>query len=149
MGAVTYSDEKVDGHIANEFIPLRQPPDGKTADAYHLRWTPTLLALDDTGFEHHRLVGFLRPDHFLPALILMKAKVRFAHARFDESLFLFDQIIEDYPDSFSAPEAIYLGAVSLYRIEKDARILKEAWQDMKARFPDSEWAQRMWPYSLL
>lgn len=149
MGAVTYPDEKVSLYVENEFIPLRQPPDGKTADAYHLRWTPTLLVLDGQGHEHHRLVGFLRPEHFVPTLMLMKGKTRFAHARFEESLTLFNQILEEYPGSFPAPEALYLGAVSRYRLEKDTNILKEAQQDITARYPDSEWAQRMWPYSKL
>ena len=149
MGAVTYPDHEVSEYIINEFIPLRQPPDGKTADDFHLRWTPTLLVLDDQGSEHHRLVGFLRPEQFLPALMLMKAKTRFAHARFQEAAILFDQILKEHSGSFSAPEAVYLGAVSHYRLEKDAGILKAAQQEITKRYPDSEWSMRMWPYSLL
>jgi hypothetical protein len=149
MGAVTYPDAKVSEYIHNEFIALRQPPDGEKADAFFLRWTPMVLALDPAGREHHRLVGFLRPEHFIPTLMLMKAKTFFAHARFAESLALFNQILKEYPDSFPAPEAVYLGAVSRYRLEKDASILKAAQKEMLARFPNSEWAQRMYPYSLL
>jgi len=149
MGAVTYPDTEVSSYIDNQFIPLRQPADGPLADAFFLRWTPMVLALDIKGHEHHRLVGFLRPQHFLPTLMLMKAKTFFAHARFAESLTLFNQILKEYPQSFPAPEAVYLGAVSRYRLEKDPGILKAAQQDITARYPDSEWAQRMWPYSTL
>lgn len=149
MGAVTYPDAKVADYINNEFIALRLPPDGEKADAFHLRWTPTLLALDAKGHEHHRLVGFLRPEHFVPTLMLMKAKTLFAHAKFESALAILNQILKEYSDRFPAPEAVYLGAVSRYRLEKDAGILKAAQQDIIKRYPDSEWAQRMYPYSLL
>jgi hypothetical protein len=149
MGAVTYPDAKVTDYINNEFISLRLPPEGEKADAFHLRWTPTILALDAQGNEHHRLVGFLRPEHFLPTLMLMKAKTLFAHASFEKALAVFNQILKDYSKSFPAPEAVYLGAVSRYRLEKDPGVLKAAQQDISKRYPDSEWTQRMYPYSLL
>lgn len=149
MGAVTYPDANVIKYIENEFVALRLPPNGEKADAFHLRWTPTIIVLDSEGHEHHRMVGFLRPEHFLPTLMLMKAKTFFAHARFEESLALFSQILEQHPLSFPAPEAVYLGAVSRYRLEKDPGILKAAQHDITKRYPDSEWAQRMYPYSLL
>jgi hypothetical protein len=149
MGAVTYPDNKVIEFINREFVALRTPANGERADAFYLRWTPTILVLDAKGHEHHRLVGFLRPENFLPTLMLMKAKAFFAHARFEQSLTLFEQILKEHPRSFPAPESVYLGAVCRYRLEKDPGILKAAQQDITKRYPDSEWAQRMYPYSLL
>lgn len=149
MGAVTYPDRKVQDFINVNFIPLRLSPNGEKADTFFLRWTPTLLALDSDGHEHHRVVGFLEPRQFIPALMLMKAKVFFAHARFTEVRYIFEQILKEYPKSFAAPEAVYLGAVSKYRLEKDPGVLKAAQQDITVRYPDSEWAHRMLPYRLL
>ncbi len=149
MGAVTYPKAEVKRFIEEELVPLRLPTEGDRADSFHLRWTPTILILDPQGHEHHRLVGFLEPDEFLATLKLMKAKTLFARARFAEALDWFERLLKDNPGTFAAPEAVYLGAVCRYRLEKDASILKKAQERMVRDYPSSEWAQRMKPYSLL
>ena len=78
MGAVTYPDSRVAEFINNRMIPLQMLYDAQPyASDYNVKWTPTIITLDQKGKEHHRIVGFLPPDEFIPGLLLGTAKVNF------------------------------------------------------------------------
>jgi len=149
MGAVTYPNAEVITYLNTELITLRLAPSGPRADAFFIRWTPSLLILDNSGAEHHRQVGFLPPEHFLPALMLGNAKASFARADFAGALTRLERLLAEHPQAFAAPEAVYLRGICLYRTTKDASNLKKAWQHLSAAYPASEWAQRSAPYRLL
>jgi len=149
MGEFTYSDAKVAEYLNSEVAAVKLDPDGPLSERFFVRWTPVIMGLDAQGDEHHRQVGFLPPEQYLPALMLMKAKARFAHRRWKEALEVFEQILKHHGGSFAAPEAVYLGAVSRYRLEKDASVLKAGQERMARDYGQSEWAARMQPYRLL
>jgi len=149
MGAVTYPKAEVISYLNTELVPLRLPPSGPRSDAFFIRWTPSLLILDKSGKEHQRQVGFLPPEHFLPALMLGNAKASFAHGDFAGALAGLERLLNEHPQSFAAAEAVYLRGVCLYRTTKDASNLKKGWQKLSAEYPASEWAQRAAPYRLL
>lgn len=149
MGTVTYPNAQVISFLNNELIPLRLAPRGPRSDAFFIRWTPSLLTLDKTGSEHRRQVGFLPPEHFLPGLMLGNAKVSFAQADFAGALTWLEKTLNEHPQSFGAPEAVYLRGVCLYRTTKDASNLKKAWEKLSSEYAQSEWAQKSSPYRLL
>jgi tetratricopeptide (TPR) repeat protein len=150
MGAVTYPNPEVGEFIQKYFIPLQLLFDAKPlAKDFQIKWTPSILTLDGGGKEHHRTVGFLAPEEFIPSLMLGLAKTRFDLDQFDEALVHLDQIIAKYPKSGSAPEAVYLRGVARYKSTHDAKKLKEAFEQLKESYPTSEWAQRAAPYRLL
>ncbi len=150
MGAVTYPDAKVAEFINNRMIPVQLLFDAKPyADNFNIKWTPTIIVLDEDGKEHSRTVGFLSPEEFIPSLMLGIVKARFNLNRFNEALSEAGQIIADYPKSRATPEAIYLQGVAGFKSTHDPAHLKAAYQKLQAEYPASEWTERAQPYSLL
>ena len=150
MDAVTYPDETVARFIQSSTIPLRVPFDHKPlAEDFNVKWTPTIITLDEEGKEHHRTLGFLAPEEFIPSLILGRGKMHFDRDRFREALSDMETILTGYPSSGSAPEAIYLMGVSTYKLTHEAKPLKDTYERLQREYPQSEWTKRAYPYRLL
>lgn len=150
MDAVTYPDSKVAVFVSENIIPLRIAHNAEPlATDFNVKWTPNLIVLDPDGKEHHRVVGFLPPDQFIPFLLLGMAKQHFDRNQLDKALTHLERLLTDYPRSDSAPEAVYLQGVCRYKSQHDVRALKEAYERLTGRYPASEWAKRAQPYRLL
>jgi hypothetical protein len=150
MDAVTYPNDRVIEFIQKNMIPLRVAFDAQTlATQFNLKWTPTLITLDADGKEHQRTVGFLPPEELIPSLMLGITKSHFDRVRFSEALSTLDKLLKDYPKSDSAPEAIYLQGVCRYKSTHTPKPLKEAYEQLQAKYPSSEWTKRAYPYRLL
>jgi len=150
MDAVTYPDAKVISFMQKNVIPLRVNFDAQPlATDFNVKWTPTIVILGNQGEEHHRTVGFFSPEGLIPSLLLGIAKVHFETEQFDKALTNLEKLLSDYPNSSSAPEAIYLKGVNLYKSTEDPKPLKLAYENLEANYPDSEWTQRAYPYRLL
>jgi Outer membrane lipoprotein len=150
MGAVTYPDSKVAGFVNDRMIPIQLLADAKPyADDFNVKWTPTVIVLDEDGKEHSRTVGFLPPEEFVPSLLLGIIKAHFDLNHFSETLTDAEKLIADYPKSRATPEAIYLQGVAGYKSTHDPKHLKAAYQKLQAEYPASEWTERAQPYNLL
>ena len=150
MGAVTYPNEKVVEFIEKYLVPIQVLFDSQPlATNFNVQWTPTVITLDEEGKEHHRTVGFLSPEEFIPSLMLGVAKSNFDRGKFDKAITMLEGILKDYPKSDAAPEAVYVRGVALYKSTHKADPLKEAYKKLQAEYPSSEWAKRAQPYSLL
>jgi tetratricopeptide (TPR) repeat protein len=150
MGAVTYPDERVVTFILENLIPLQVKSDAQPlATDFNVKWTPTLVTLDSDGKEHHRTVGFLPPEELVPSLLLGIAKCHFDRERYEEALKALSRLLESYPKSDAAPEAIFLRGVSLYKSTHNPKPLKEAYEKLQAEYPSSEWTKRAYPYRLI
>jgi len=150
MDAVTYPDARVIQFISQKMIPLRVLFDAQPLSAdFNIKWTPSLITLDAKGKEHHRTLGFLAPEELIPSLVLGIAKSDFEADQFDEALAGLDQLLAEYPKSDSTPEAVYLRGVCRYKSTQDPKPLKEAYEQLKAQHPSSEWTKRAYPYRLL
>jgi outer membrane protein assembly factor BamD (BamD/ComL family) len=66
------------------------------------------------------------------------AKSHFDRGRFEEALSTLDKLLAGYPNSDSAPETIYLQGVSKYKSTHIAKPLKEAYEQLQAKYPSSE-----------
>ena len=150
MDAVTYPAANVAEFIQKEMIPLRiQFNTQPFATDFNVQWTPTVITLDVDGKEHHRTVGFLSAEELIPSLLLGIAKCHFDRERFNEAISSLDKLLTEYPNSDSAPEAIYLRGVSKYKSTHDPKPLKGAYEQLQANYPSSEWTRRAYPYRLL
>ena len=150
MDAVTYPDERVTEFLQKNMIPLRVAFDAQPLSTdFNIKWTPTLITLDSDGKEHHRTVGFLPPEELIPSLMLGIAKSYFDREKFIEALSTLDKLLKDHPKSDSAPEAIYLQGVCRYKNTREAKPLKEAYEQLQAHYSSSEWTKRAYPYRLL
>ena len=150
MDAVTYPDAKVIRFITEKMIPLRVAFDAQPLSAdFNIKWTPALITLDPDGNEHHRTVGFFAPQELIPSLLLGMGKSYFETDRFDEGTESLERMLREYPESGSAPEAIYLRGVCRYKSTQNPEPLKAAYEQLTAEYPSSEWTKRAYPYRLL
>jgi len=150
MDAVTYGTEEVANLIHKYLIPLRITTGDETLDEeYHHFWTPTVAVLNYKGDELQKSVGFLGPDEFTAAIHLGLAKVHLDGGEFDTAMISLKKILETFPESDTAPEALYLSGVVLYQASKDPGKLKEAYEKLQQRYPASCWSKRAAPYRLL
>ena len=150
MGAVTYPNEKVVDFIERHMVPIQVLFDSQPlATRFNIQWTPTVITLDEEGKEHHRTVGFLSPEEFIPSLMLGVAKCHFDREKFDKAISILEDILKKHPKSDATPEAVYVRGVSLYKSTHKADPLKEAYRRLQAEYPSSEWTKRAQPYGLL
>ncbi|MEI6128262.1 MAG: tetratricopeptide repeat protein [Pseudomonadota bacterium] len=150
MDAVAYPEPLVINFINNNLVALRLPADDKNIGAsYRIKWTPALLILDGDGVEHSRTLGFFSPRELIPSLLLGMGKACFNKPDRPQAASLFERIINEYPKSFQAPEAIYLHGVARYIESHDITNLIGIYDRLAADYPDSEWSMRAAPYKLL
>jgi hypothetical protein len=136
--------------INGRVVPVRVPHDHKPlAEKFGIKWTPTLITLDSEGKESHRTVGFLGPQELIPSLLLGMGKAHFEAGGFAEAIAFFDEILGDDPGSDSAPEAVFLPGVALYKGTKDPKPLRIAYDKFTSDDPGSEWTRRAYPYRLI
>ena len=150
MDAVSYPDAQVTEFINDRLVPLRLPADDPVlGPKFGIKWTPSLLILDSDGKEHSRTLGFFTPDELIPALLLGIGKGHFNRGERGEAMRRFGALLERYPRSFSAPEAVYLNGVSGYIESHDVSNLIRLYDRLSSEYPGSEWAMRADPYRLL
>ncbi|HEU0022110.1 MAG TPA: thioredoxin fold domain-containing protein [Dehalococcoidia bacterium] len=150
MDAVTYSNQRVIREVNNRTVPLRvHHKTEPLATEFNIRWTPTLIVLDGDGREHHRTVGYLPPEEFISWLLLGTAKSHFDREELGPALELLDELLTKHSESDSAPEAIYLRGVSRYQLgedHSDLSAMREAYEQLDAKFPGNEWTKRATVY---
>jgi hypothetical protein len=143
-----YPDERVVKLVQDNFIPARvhvkeQPEDfRRLGQRYNAQWTPTLLIIDPEGTERHRVEGFLPVEDILAQLTLGLAHSAFARQRWDEAERRFREVVDRFPNTESAPEALYWAGVSRYKGKGDASALGETARQFARRYQQSSWAKK-------
>ena len=112
------------------------------SERYNAQWTPTLLVIDSTGTERHRVEGFLPADDLLAQLTLGLGHSAFARQQWDEAEQRFREVVDRFPKSESAPEALYWAGVSRYKGKGDAAALGQTAQAFRQHYQDSSWAKK-------
>jgi hypothetical protein len=143
-----YPDPRVVQLVDQNFIPVRvhvkeQADDFKRLGAqFGAQWTPTILVIDSSGVERHRIEGFLPADDFLAQLLLGLAKSAFARGEFSDAERRFREVVDRYPSTEAAPESLYWAGVSRYKATNDAAALAETTKNFKERYQDTSWAKK-------
>lgn len=150
MDAVTYSQNDVASFINAHMIPVRVSNDQKPlCDDFSVKWTPLTVMLDKTGNPVGRILGFMEPDDLKAAVLLGTAKAAFNSEQFEDALTGIGKILNDFSQSTSAPEALFLQGVCTYLSTHNPAPLKEAYEQLVELYPESAWARRAYPYRLL
>ena len=143
-----YPDPRVIEFVQEHFSPVRAHV-RENADEYkrlaarfNAQWTPTTLIVDAEGKERHRIEGFLPADDFLAQLSLGLAHSAFARGRFAEAEPLFRDVVDKYPNTDAAPEALYWVGVSRYKANGDAAALGDTARAFSTRYTDTSWAKK-------
>ena len=103
-------------------------------------WTPSVLILDSNGKERFRIEGYLPKDEFRAQLELGLARVAFMSKDFADAERRYAEVVERYPNSKAAPEALYWKGVSHYKATNDHTVLGELPGQFQEKYPDSSWA---------
>lgn len=153
MNTGPYSDEKVQKFIMENFIPLKSEcfwdKPTELMQKFAIKWTPTLIVHDPEGKEHHRTVGYLPIDDLIAQLILAKGKIYFDADHFPEAIAQFQTVIDRYPNAGAAPEAVFLLGVAGFKRTHDAKFLRQIYDRLTDKYPQSEWARRAEAYSAI
>jgi TolA-binding protein len=134
--------------LRDHFVPVRvhvrdqKDEFRRLGEKYNSQWTPTILVLDADGQERHRIEGFLPADDFAAQLLLGLAKGAFARGDFARAEPLYRQIVDVYPKSEAAAEALYWAGVSKYKASGDASALGDTARAFTTQYTDSAWAKK-------
>lgn len=79
-------------------------------------------------------------DEFRAQLELGLAHVAFMNKHWAEAEESYAQVLERYPNSHAAPEALYWKGVSRYKVTNDHNVLGELPEQFKQKYPDSIFA---------
>ena len=143
-----YPDVRVTDFISDHFVPVRfhvkdQHDDFQRLGAkYGAQWTPTVLIVDPEGEERYRIEGFLPADDFLSQLTLGMARAAFERKDYAAAEQGYRHVVEQFPETEAAPEALYWAGVSKYRATNDASALKATAAAFSDRYQSSSWAKK-------
>lgn len=143
-----WPDSDVEELVTREFIPVRVHVRDQAEEfqrlgqEYGAEWTPTILMLDPSGEERHRMEGFLPLPEFIPHLEMGLGRIAFSSGDFEDSERRFRHIVAEHPDADVAPDALYWAGVSRYKADDDAAGLKETAAALKDRYPNSPAAKK-------
>jgi TolA-binding protein len=105
-----------------------------------VNWTPTVLILDANGKERFRIDGYLPKDEFRAHLELGLARVAFMSKDWTNAEQRYAAVLERYPQSKAAPEALYWKGVSHYKTTNDHTVLGQLPEMFREQYPESVWA---------
>jgi len=112
------------------------------AERYQAPWTPTILLLDPDGLEHYRIEGFLPADDLLAQLMLGRARLAFDQRQWADAERRFKEVVERFPQTDAAAEALYWAGVTPYKATGDPSSLQQTAQAFKQRYQDTPWAKK-------
>jgi outer membrane protein assembly factor BamD (BamD/ComL family) len=116
---------------------------------FAVSWTPTLIVLDADGREHYRSVGFFTPEDMIATFMAAKGRWALDTDQLTDARALFEEVISLYPDKDAAAEALFFLGVAKYKMSHDPKPLRETYDQLKARFPQSMWTKQADHYRLI
>jgi len=131
-------------HLETVRVHVRDQKDEykRLSERYNAQWTPTVLILDADGEERHRIEGFLPADDFLSQIAVGLAKSAFQRKDYGEAERRYREIVDRFPSSEAAPEALYWAGVSNYKATADPSALRATTTAFGQRYQDTAWAKK-------
>lgn len=143
-GGRILADDEVSTFINENFLPVEAHI--KEHPVYFHRfdtvWTPTVLIMDSDGDERWRIEGYLPKNEFRPQLETGLARVAFMRKQWADAEQRYARVVEFYPDTSAAPEAVYWRGVSQYKRTNDHTVLGGVAEQFNEKYQDSVWAQK-------
>lgn len=106
-------------------------------------WTPTLLVADRRLAVHYRSLNFLPPVHLLTLLDIGEAEVALRWSQTERAIALLRHAERRDPAGPLAAEALYRLGIATYLLTRSNPEMYAVWEQLRARFPDSIWTQRI------
>ena len=99
-----------------------------------------MVILDSNGNERFRIDGYLPREEFRAQLELGLARIAFMSKRFADAERLYASVLDRFPNTHAAPEALYWKGVSHYKATNDHTVLGELPEQFRQKYPNSVWA---------
>ncbi len=111
-------------------------------ERFGVSWTPTILLLDPSAKERHRIEGFLDAREFLAQLTLGLGHVAFGRKDWEQAGQWYGRVLERFAATDAAPEAQYWRGVARYKATNDPAALAETARAFGEKYSDSSWAKK-------
>ncbi len=98
--------------------------------------------MDSAGNERWRIEGYLPKVEFRAQLELGLARISFMLKQWTDAKEMYERVVELYPDTAAAPEAIYWKGVCQYKLTNDHTVLSGVAEEFKEKYQDSVWAKK-------
>jgi TolA-binding protein len=102
--------------------------------------------MDPDGDERWRLEGFLPKDEFRANLEMGLARVAFMRKNWPDAEGRYTAIVDRFPDSKFAPEAVFWKGVCRYKATNDHNALADVADTFREKYQDSIWALKSVPW---
>jgi hypothetical protein len=136
--------------LSLNFVPVQiQSSNTAMMQKFSVSWTPTLIVLDADGREHYRAVGFFTPEDMIATFMAAKGRWALDTDQLADARARFEEVISSYPDKDAAAEALFFLGVAKYKMSHDPKPLRETYDQLKARFPQSLWTKQADHYRLI
>ena len=96
-----------------------------------------MLLMDPNGVERHRIEGYLPVEEFRAQLELGLARIAFMSKDWVEAERRYAAVVDRYPNTKTAPEALYWKGVSRYKLTNDHLVLGELPDQFEQKYPDT------------
>jgi hypothetical protein len=93
--------------------------------------------MDPNGVERYRIEGYLPVEEFRAQLELGLARVAFMSKDWKEAERRYAQVLERYPNTKAAADALYWQGVSHYKATNDHTVLGKLPDEFQQKYPDS------------
>lgn len=145
LDAVTHPDEAVAAAVHDVAVPIRvnvleNRPLSKKMGAV---WTPIFVFLDGDGVEQYRFIGFLPPEEFIPQVHLARGREALAKGDAAKARACYQGVVDRWPASDAAPEALYWTGVCDFKLTKDMKVLLDRCKEVPKRYPGHIWAKKL------
>ncbi len=141
---MTYPDLYVATLLNEYYIPLQVNIE-KARDLilkYRPIWTPNLNILDEEGGMVNHIEGYLPPSEYSAMLLNARGHFFIRKKKYAGATPNFEEVVQKFPTSSFAPEALYYLGVSKYMTAHKVEELVGNWKKLQEVYPYSGWAIR-------
>jgi len=136
--------------ISLNFVPVQvETSNTEMMRKFSISWTPSLLVLDAEGKEHYRAIGFFTADDLIATFMTARGRWALDLDQLADARAIFEEVISCYPDKDAAAEATFFLGVAQYKMDHDPKHLREAYDILKEKFPQSMWTKQADHYRLI
>ncbi len=140
---MTYPQPPVIETIVAHAVPLQfdnsKAENNRFLHGIHHIWTPDIRILHHDGFELYRWDGFLPPPEFMARTLCGYGMAYLRLKRFDQAEAVYVDVLKRFSTTYAAPEAQYYLGVARYRRDPDSDELLTQWDNLRSRYPGSEY----------